>query len=92
MAKIITPIGKRVLISPLEIKEVNVGGLILSAESVNANTYEGMVLAVGSEVTMVKKGDHVVHLKYGLDEIEGDDRKKFMLVEEQTIIAVIDDK
>lgn len=92
MAKKITPVGKRVLVKPDEIKEKETAsGLILTGESAKSNTYEGTVVAVGTEVTMVKKGDHVVHLKYGYDEIDGDDKKKLFLIEEQTIIAIIDE-
>lgn len=86
--KLIRPIGARVLIEPLPEDQQNkhVSGIILAAGSTPINYLEGKILAVGSLVTLIKKGEDVLFLKYGYDEVQIEG-KKFFLADENIIIG-----
>jgi chaperonin GroES len=78
----LTPVGKRIIIKPLEAKA---GTLLLT----NAKPTQFNVIAIGDEVTKVKSGD-IVYLEkhYGV-EIEYE-KEKFLIIEESSILAKLD--
>lgn len=93
----IQPLGDRVLVEPLEEKEVSKGGIIIP-DSAKEKPQEGKVIALGTGkldedgkkiAFNVKKGDRVLMPKYGGTEVKIDD-KAYQIVREEDILAVID--
>jgi len=95
MATKIRPLGDRVLVEPLDVKEVNKGGIIIP-DSAKEKPMEGKVIAVGKkrdedgkEIPFdVKAGDKVLLPKYGGTEVKIDD-KTYQLVREDDLLGVI---
>ena len=96
----INPVGQRVLILPLEIEEKTSSGIILSSVSENdrqqmANT-SGMVMALGEDAfsdyktPWCKVGDKVVFAKYAGLLYLGKDDKKYRVINDTDIAAVLD--
>jgi len=91
----IRPLGDRVLVEPLDVKEVNKGGIIIP-DSAKEKPMEGKVIAVGKkrdddgkEIPFdVKDGDKVLLPKYGGTEVKIDD-KTYQLVREEDLLGVI---
>ena len=92
----IKPLGDRVLVQPIEEKEVKKGGIIIP-DTAKEKPQEGKVIAVGTGkldddgkkiAFNVKKGDTVLMPKYGGTEIKLDD-KEYQIVREDDILAVI---
>lgn len=91
----IRPLGNRVLVEPMEEKEVTKGGIIIP-DTAKEKPVEGKVIAVGikrdedgKEISFdVKVGDTVLLPKYGGTEvkIEG---KMLQLVREDDLLGVI---
>jgi len=97
MMKKIRPLTDRVLVEPLEEKEVKKGGILIP-DSAKEKPQEGKVIAVGpgkldedgKKIPMtVKKGDRVLMPKYGGTEIKIDD-KEYQIVREDDILGVIE--
>jgi chaperonin GroES len=93
----IKPLGDRVLVEPLEEKDVQKGGIIIP-DSAKEKPQEGKVIAVGTGKRdddgklipfNVKKGDKVLMPKYGGTEVKLDD-KEYQIVREDDILAVIE--
>ena len=92
----IKPLGDRVLVKPLEEKEVKKGGIIIP-DTAKEKPQEGQVVALGTgkrdedgkliEFT-VKKGDKVLISKYGGTEvkIDGD---TYLIMREDDILGII---
>lgn len=92
----IKPLGDRVLVRPLEEKEVKKGGIIIP-DTAKEKPQEGEVVALGTgkrdedgkiiEFT-VKKGDKVLISKYGGTEvkIDGD---SYLIMREDDILGII---
>ncbi len=95
MAKI-RPLGDRVLVEPVEQKDVTKGGIIIP-DSAKEKPMEGKVVAIGKkrdddgkEIPFdVKAGDKVLLPKYGGTEVKIDD-KTFQLVREEDLLGVIE--
>lgn len=91
------PLGNRVFIEPLEGEQTTESGIVIPDNAEKERPQKGKVLAVGPgrfndkgermEVS-VKEGDMVLFKKYGPDEIEIDN-KKYLVAEEDDILAVI---
>lgn len=84
----IQPLLKRVLLEQLESQETTASGIILP-ESAKEKPKMAKVLAVGSDVKVVKKGDTVLYQSYGPDEVKVDD-KDYLIAEEKDILATIE--
>ncbi|HRR35030.1 MAG TPA: co-chaperone GroES [Kiritimatiellia bacterium] len=92
----IRPLGDRVLVEPLDVKEVNKGGIIIP-DSAKEKPMEGKVIAVGKkrdddgkEIPFdVAVGDKVLLPKYGGTEVKIDD-KTYQLVREEDLLGVIE--
>ena len=93
----VKPLGDRVLVKPLEAKEVKKGGIIIP-DTVKEKPQEGEVIALGTgkitdegkKIPMeVKVGEKILFKKYGGDEIKiGDVEHK--ILERDDILAVIE--
>ncbi len=100
MAKLkIRPLGDRIVVEPLEAEEKTKGGIILP-DTAKEKPQEGKVVAVGKgkvgedgkPVAMeVKVGDKVLYGKYSGTEITIDD-KEYIILKEEDILAVVEDK
>ena len=93
----IKPRGDRVLVEPLEEKEVNKGGIIIP-DTAKEKPQEGKVIAVGPGKRddsgklipiELKKGDIVMLPKYGGTEVKLDN-KDYQIVREDDIMAIIE--
>jgi chaperonin GroES len=96
MAINVKPLGDRVLVKPLDEKEVKKGGIIIP-DTAKEKPQEGEVVALGTgkrdddgklvEFT-VKKGDKVLISKYGGTEIKVDG-DTFLIMREDDILGII---
>ncbi|MDA0577537.1 MAG: co-chaperone GroES [Verrucomicrobia bacterium] len=93
----IRPLGDRVLIQPIEEKDVKKGGIIIP-DSAKEKPQEGKVIAVGPGkktddgkiIPMnVKKNDRVLLPKYGGTEIKIDN-VEYQIVREEDILGVLE--
>jgi chaperonin GroES len=97
MAINVKPLGDRVLVEPVEEKEVKKGGIIIP-ETAKEKPTEGIIIALGTGKTddngkkvafEVKKGDRVLVSKYGGTEIKLDG-KEYKILSSDDILAVIE--
>ena len=96
MAANVRPLGDRVLVKPLEEKEVKKGGIIIP-DTAKEKSQECEVVALGTgklddngkkiEFT-VKKGDKVLVSKYGGTEIKLDG-EAYQILREDDILAIL---
>ena len=99
MALNVKPLGDRVLVEPVEEKEVKKGGIIIP-DTAKEKPSESIVVALGTGKTddngkkvpfEVKKGDRVLTSKYGGTELPFKvDGKEYKIVSSDDILAVID--
>jgi chaperonin GroES len=92
----IKPLGDRVLVHPLEEKEVKKGGIFIP-DTAKEKPQEGEVVALGTgkrdedgkiiEFT-VKKGDKVLISKYGGTEVKIDG-ESYLIMREDDILGII---
>ena len=92
----IKPIGDRVLVKPLDEKEVKKGGIIIP-DSAKEKPQEGEVVALGTGKTgedgkkiefTVKKGDKVLISKYGGTEVKIDGQA-YQILREDDILGIL---
>jgi len=92
----IKPLGDRVLVKPLEPKEVKKGGIIIP-DTAKEKPQEGKVVEVGRGKMLedgkvipleVKKGDKVLYKEYGGTEIKIE-AEKYLILEGEDILAII---
>jgi chaperonin GroES len=97
MAINVKPLGDRVLVEPVEEKEVKKGGIIIP-DTAKEKPTEGLVVALGTGKTdddgkkvpfEVKKGDRVLISKYGGTEIKLNG-KEYKILSTDDILAVIE--
>lgn len=86
------PLGKRVLVKPVEKETKTAGGLIIPDTVEDKKSSQGTVVKLGQTVEKhefkVKVGDMVFFKKYTPEELEIDG-EKYMLVDEKDILAVV---
>ena len=92
----VKPLGDRVLIQPLEEKELNKGGIIIP-DTAKEKPQEGAVVAVGTGKLddsgkkiefNVKVGDKVLISKYGGTEIKIDG-ENYLIMREEDVLGII---
>jgi len=97
MALNVKPLGDRVLVEPVEEKEVKKGGIIIP-DTAKEKPQEGIVRVLGTgkldddgkKVPFeVKAGDRVLVSKYGGTEIKLDG-KEFKLLNSDDLLAILD--
>jgi chaperonin GroES len=97
MAINLKPLGDRVLVEPVEEKEVKKGGIIIP-DSAKEKPTEAVIVAVGTGKTddsgkkvpfEVKKGDHVLISKYGGTEVKLDG-KEYKILNSDDILAILE--
>ena len=89
-------LGDRVLVKPLEPKEMKKGGIIIP-DTAKEKSQEGKVIEVGRGKMLedgkvvpleVKKGDRVLYKEYGGTEIKIE-AEKYLILEGEDILAII---
>ena len=97
MAMNIKPLGDRILVEPVEEKEVKKGDIIIP-DTAKEKPMESLVVAVGTGKTddngkkipfEVKKGDRVLVSKYGGTEIKLDG-KEYKILNSDDVLAVLE--
>jgi len=97
MAVNLKPLGDRVLVEPVEEKEVKKGGIIIP-DTAKEKPTEGLVVALGTGKTddngkklpfEVKKGDRVLISKYGGTEVKLNG-KEYKILNSDDILAVVE--
>ena len=92
----IQPLGDRVLVQPIEQKEVKKGGIIIP-DTAKEKPQEGKVCAVGKGKTTedgkilpmdVKTGDRVLYGKYSGTEVKIDD-EDYIIMHQEDILGVL---
>ena len=91
----IRPLGDRVLVEPIEEKEVSKGGIIIP-DTAKEKPMQGKVIALGKKrdddgkelAFDVKVGDQVLLPKYGGTEVKIND-KTYQLVREEDLLGVM---
>ncbi len=93
----IQPLSNHVFIETLKDEKTTASGIVIPDTADREKPIKGKVFAVGPGKlndkgervpVSVKEGDTVVFKKYGLDEIEVDD-KKYLVGDEDDILAVV---
>lgn len=96
MAIKLKPLGDRVLVVPMEEKEVKKGGIIIP-DSAKEKPQEGTIVAAGPGKTTedgkvlplsVKKGDKVIYGKYAGTEVKLDG-EEYLLMREDDILGIL---
>jgi chaperonin GroES len=80
----LTPVGKRILVKPVEVKH---GTLIVSGQK----PIQFHVIAIGDEVTKVKADDTIYMDKHYGAEIEHE-KEKYLVIDESSILAKMESK
>ena len=91
------PLGDRVLVEPVEEKEIKKGGIIIP-DTAKEKPTEGLIIALGTGKTddngkkvpfEVKKGDRVLISKYGGTEVKLNG-KEYKILNSDDILAVVE--
>ena len=94
--KSLRPLADRVLVKPIESKEVRKGGIIIP-DTAKEKPQEGEVIATGKGKTTedgkvlpmdVKKGDRILYGKYSGTEIKLDD-EEYLILNQDDILAIL---
>jgi chaperonin GroES len=91
----IIPLADRIIVKPLEPKEVKKGGIIIP-DTAKEKPQEGEVVAVGKGKTEdgklipmeVKLGDKILYGKYSGTEIKIND-EEYLIMREEDVLAII---
>ncbi len=92
----VKPLADRVLVRPLEAKEVTKGGIVIP-DTAKEKPQEGEIVAVGEGrktddgkviALSLKKGDKVLYGKYSGTEINIDG-EEYLIIREDDILAVV---
>src|SRR5207247_8543333 len=95
MALNVKPLGDRILVEPVEEKEVKKGGIIIP-DTAKEKPMESLVVALGTGKTdengkkvpfEIKKGDRVLVTKYGGTEIKMDS-KEYKILSSADVLAL----
>ncbi len=82
------PLADRIVAKSLEAESKTASGIYLP-DSAKEKPQMGEVIAVGSEVKEVKKGDRILFTKYGPNEVKlGSD--ELLVLKEEDVLAVVE--
>lgn len=92
------PLSNHLFLEPVAEEKMSKGGIVLPDTAEKEKPMQGTVVAVGpgrknekgeTQAMSVKVGDKVLFKKYGSDEVEFD-RKKYLVGDEDDILAIIE--
>jgi chaperonin GroES len=93
----IRPLGEKILVKPVEVKEVKKGGIIIP-DTAKEKPQEGEIVAVGGGKKTedgkiialdVKVGNKVLYGKYSGTEVKFDD-KEYLIMSQDDILGIIE--
>tara|TARA_B110000503_G_scaffold72394_1_gene111947 strand:+ start:3879 stop:4148 length:270 start_codon:yes stop_codon:yes gene_type:complete len=87
----LTPLKKNVLIASIARETVSTGGIIIEGTSGMTNNETGRVLAIASDVTLVKVGDEVL-IDWAKSKAVTVNNEQRVIIDEDYIMAVIEDR
>ena len=94
----IMPLADRVLVKPMDLKEVKKGGIIIP-DTAKEKPQEGEIIAAGKgKITddgklipmEVKTGDRILYGKYSGTEIKMDDGVEYLIMHQEDILGILD--
>ena len=94
----IKPLGDRVILEAIKEDKTTASGIVLPETAEKEKPEKGIVVAIGQGKSLengqrtkisVKVGDKVVFKKYSPDEIKID-KKEYLIISEDDILAIID--
>jgi chaperonin GroES len=89
MAKVaISPVGKRIVVTPEAVEEKTKSGIILTGTSAKEKPERGTVVAVGEKLDGVNVGDTVAFAKYTAEEVKVGEQV-YYVVKHEDVVAVI---
>lgn len=83
----IKPLGKRVVIKVAETEETTASGFVLPSSAKSKEQF-GEIIAIGSDVELVKVGDTVFFQNYSGTEVEHEG-ESVLIIEEKDLLAVV---
>ncbi|MEX0932173.1 MAG: co-chaperone GroES [Candidatus Saccharimonadales bacterium] len=83
----IQPLADRIVAEALEAEEKTAAGLYLP-DNAKEKPQMAKVVAVGKEVKEVKKGDVILHAKFGSTEVKVED-KEYLILKEEDVLAIV---
>lgn len=99
----IKPVEYKVLVEPKEVDRTTKGGLILADETVEKESFgrqEGVLVAVSpmafkfadwpADVATPQVGERVMFSKYNADQVQGSDGKTYWIMNDKSVMAVIE--
>jgi len=100
----INPVGYKILVLPREVEAKTKGGLFLPESKVEKDGFqrrEGIIVAMSpmafhnpdwpAEAVKPKSGDRVMFARYQADEVTGNDGQTYWIMNDQSVIAVIEE-
>ena len=84
----IVPLADKLVLRQLEAEEKTASGIILP-DSAKEKPKQAEVLAVGSEITDIKKGAVVIYKSYGPDEVKVDG-EEYLIAKLEDILAIVE--
>jgi chaperonin GroES len=91
----IKPLGRNVLVQPLEEKEKLTSGIVLPDSEKENSPQEGIVVALGDSKEIdseIKKGVIVVFRQFSGDKVISDDIEYIVLDAKKDVVAIIKEK
>ena len=98
MSSNLTPLGDRVIVAPIEHKQVTLSGIYLP-DTAKEKPQEGNVIAVGAgkrnddgsrQALDVSVGDRVVYAKYAGTEFKINGSEKVLIMKESDIMGIME--
>lgn len=85
----IRPLGERIVVEPLEAEEKTKGGIVLP-DNAKEKPQLGKVAVISVDTKLsIKINENVLYRKFSGTEFESEDGKKYLILEDKDILAVI---
>lgn len=78
-------LGKNILAKPIELNKENEVGLVTTVNNDKFKKNYGIVEYIGDEITNVKIGDLIVFKTQDLSQLEIEDQKYFLIIQDDVI-------
>ncbi len=91
----IKPLGRNILVQPVEEKEESTSGIVLPDSEKETTPQEGIVIALGDSKDIhleIRKGVTVVFRQFSGDKVISDDVEYIVLDAKKDVVAVVTEK
>ncbi|HEY89576.1 MAG TPA: co-chaperone GroES [Thermoflexia bacterium] len=88
----IRPLGDRVIVKPVEEKEITIaGGKLVLPDTAKEKPQQGEVLALGADVEsdLLKEGDIVIYAKYAGTNFKNRSGDEVLILREDDLLAIL---